>query len=171
MSINLIAAIDLNRGLGFKNDLLTKLPNDLKHFKELTTGQFIVMGRKTYESIGHPLPQRHNIIVSRDPKFKEPTGTYVYNSLTEVIHEYKQYNNSQNELFIIGGAEIYDQALEYVDRLYLTVIDHYFKNVDTFFPPFSLLEWMVIENKENKADVKNPYDHYFLVYERRNNTK
>jgi dihydrofolate reductase len=165
--INIIAAIGLNRELGYKNQLLCSLPNDLKHFKELTTGQFIVMGRKTYESIGHPLQKRHNIIVTRDTKFKEPVGTYVYNSLDDVIHEYRQYNDNQNELFIIGGADIYQQTLTYADNLYLTVIDAQFPKVDTWFPDFDIKEWKVTGNIKNVADEKNLCDHYFVTYQRK----
>jgi dihydrofolate reductase len=95
--INLIACIDLNCGLGFQNDLLIKLKNDMKYFKELTTGQFVVQGRKTFESIGHPLPNRHNIILTKNLNYKAPVGTYAYHSLEDIIHEYKQYNDNQNE--------------------------------------------------------------------------
>jgi dihydrofolate reductase len=165
--INLIAAIGVNRELGYKNQLLCHLPNDLKHFKELTTGQFVVMGRKTYESIGHPLPNRQNIIVTRNNKFVEPVGTYVYNSLEDVIHEYQQYNENQNELFICGGAEIYKQSLKYADRILLTVIENHFNKVDTWFPPFSFLDWKVTSNIQNEIDEKNPYVHSFIKYERR----
>jgi dihydrofolate reductase len=165
--INLIAAIGVNRELGYKNQLLCHLPNDLKYFKELTTGQFVVMGRKTYESIGHPLPNRQNIIVTRNNKFVEPVGAYVYNSLEDVIHEYQQYNENQNELFICGGAEIYKQSLKYADRIFLTVIENHFNKVDTWFPPFSFLDWKVTSNIQNEIDEKNPYVHSFIKYERR----
>jgi dihydrofolate reductase len=168
MSINLIAAIGLNRELGYKNQLLCHLPNDLKHFKELTTGQFVVMGRKTYESIGHSLPNRQNIIVTRNNKYKEPLGTYVYNSLEDVIHEYQSYNENQNELFICGGAEIYKQSLKYANRIFLTVIETHFSKVDTWFPPFSFLDWKVTSNIRNEIDENNQYVHNFITYERRN---
>lgn len=169
--INLIAAIDLNRGLGFNNDLLVKLPNDMKHFKKLTTGQFIVMGANTFRSIGHHLPNRQNIVITSNTKHGLPDDVYVYNSVDSVLWEYNNYSNKKVDLWVIGGQSIYEQFIEHADKLYLTVIDHYFKNVDTFFPPISLLDWMVVENKENKADEKNPYDHYFVTYTRRNNIK
>lgn len=169
--INLIAAIDLNRGLGFENDLLVKLPSDMKNFKKLTTGHFVVMGSNTFKSIGHHLPNRQNIVITRNTKHDLPNDVYVYNSIHDVIHEYNNYSNKEVDLWVIGGQQIYEQFIEHADRLYLTVIDNYFQKVDTFFPPFNLLDWMVIENKENKADEKNPYDHYFVTYERRNNIK
>jgi dihydrofolate reductase len=166
--INLIAAIDLNRGIGSENDLLVKLPSDMKHFRELTTGHFIVMGRRTFDSIGHPLPNRTNIILTRNKKHKAPHGTFVYHSIEEVIHAYHMQNHDESELFIIGGAEVYSQAIQYADRLYLTIIDHEFPNVDSFFPAFSMLDWKPVNNVENKADENNLYDHYFVTYERRN---
>jgi dihydrofolate reductase len=169
--ISLIAACGLNRELGYNNQLLCHLPNDLKHFKQLTTGQFVVMGRKTYESIGKALPNRHNIILTRDTKFIEPVGTYVYNSLDDVIHEYTHYNDNQNELFIIGGADIYQQTLKYADKIYLTIIDHIFDKADAFFPKIDLIKWKATSNIKQSKDEKNPYDHYFVTYERRNNIK
>lgn len=165
--INLIAAIDLNRGLGYNNELLIKLPNDMKHFRELTKHQFCVFGRKTYESIGKPLPNRQNIVITRDNKYVSQ-DVFVYNSLTDVIFEYESYNDHENELFICGGAEIYHQALPYSQKIYLTIIDHEFPYVDTFFPAFSMKDWKPIENIKNPADENNPYDHYFVTYERRN---
>jgi dihydrofolate reductase len=166
MSISLIACVDLNRGLGYKNQLLCHLPNDLRHFRELTTGQFCVFGRKTYESIGKPLPNRQNIVITRDNKYVSQ-DVFVYNSLTDVIFEYESYNDNENELFICGGAEIYHQALPYSQKIYLTIIDHEFPHVDTFFPAFSMKDWKPIENIKNPADKNNPYDHYFVTYERK----
>jgi dihydrofolate reductase len=166
--INLIAAIDLNRGLGFNNDLLVKLPSDMRHFRELTTGHFIVQGRRTFASIGKPLPNRTNIILTRNKRYSAPYGTFVYHSIEDVIHAYHMQNNDESELFIIGGANIYSQAIHYADRLYLTIIDHEFMNVDSYFPTFSMLDWKPVSNVENLADENNPYDHYFVEYQRRN---
>jgi dihydrofolate reductase len=165
--INLIAAIDLNSALGYENQLLTKLSNDMKHFRKLTENNFCVFGRKTYESIGFPLPNRTNIILTRNSKYKVPNGTFVYGSLADVIFEYENYNDKENELFICGGSEIYNQALPYADRIYLTIIDHKFEHADAYFPRFNLSEWKVVENIKNKADENNQYDHYFVTYERK----
>jgi dihydrofolate reductase len=166
--INIITAVDLNNGLGFNNQLLAKLPNDMKHFRNLTENNFCIFGRKTYDSIGHSLPNRTNIILTRDSKMKSPEGTFVYNSLQDVIFEYENYNEHENELFICGGSEVYRQTLPYAQRIYLTIIDHTFSEVDTYFPMIDLSEWKVTENIKNKADENNPYDHYFVTYERRN---
>jgi dihydrofolate reductase len=165
--INLIAAIDLNNALGNKNELLCKLPNDMKHFQKLTKNNFCVFGRKTFESIGHPLPNRTNIIITRNDQYQAPEGTYVYSSLSDVIYEYESYNENENELFICGGAEVYRQALSYSDRIYLTIINHKFPEADTYFPQFSLDDWKVTENIKNVADESNPYDHFFITYERK----
>jgi dihydrofolate reductase len=166
--INIIAAVDLNNGLGFNNHLLIKVPNDMKHFRQLTENNFCVFGRKTYDSIGHPLPNRTNIILTRDTKMKSPEGIFTYNSLQDVIFEYENYNEQENELFVCGGSEVYRQALPYAQRIYLTIIDHTFSEVDTYFPMIDLSEWKVTENIKNKADENNPFDHYFLTYERKN---
>lgn len=169
--INLIAAIGLNNELGYKNQLLCKLPNDLKRFKELTTGQFCVIGRKTYESIGQPLPNRHNVIVTRNNKYQAPPETYVYTSLEEVIFEYKAYNNNENELFICGGSQVYKQALEYAERIYLTIIDHAFSKADTYFPQFDIAEWNIIDHEKHKMDDNHLYNYYFVTYQRKNKNK
>jgi dihydrofolate reductase len=171
MSINLIACIDLNSAIGYKNQLLTKLPNDLKRFKELTINNFIVMGSRTFESIGKPLPNRHNIIVSRNVKYPAPSNTYLYNSLESVIFEYKEYNENENELCIIGGSDIYKQALEYADKLYITIVDHCFTNADSYFPKFDISEWEVIDHEQHKMDDKHLYNYHFVTYARKNKNK
>jgi dihydrofolate reductase len=168
--INLIAAIDRNRGLGFNNELLVKLPSDMSHFKKLTTGHFIVQGRKTYDSIGHPLPNRHNIILTRNKDYKAPVGTFVYHDIETVIKQYKLLNNNESELFIIGGSELFSQTLEFADRIYLTIIEHSFENVDSFFPELSTVDWKVVSEETiyKPRDDKNEFDLYFLTYQRRN---
>lgn len=168
MSINLIAAMDLSCGIGYRNELLVKLPNDLKRFKELTTNEFVCMGRKTYESIGHPLPNRYNIVLTRDMKYNSSEGVYIYNSINDVLFEYQNYNGNENELYIIGGAEIYNQALPYAEKLFLTVIETEFPKADTFFPRFSLVDWKVIDRVDNKKDENHPYNYSFVTYSRRN---
>lgn len=169
--INLIAAIGLGNELGYKNQLLCSLPNDMKRFKEITTGQFCVMGRKTYESIGKPLPNRHNVIVTRNVKYQASPETYVYTSLEEVIFEYKAYNNNENELFIIGGEQIYKQALEYAERIYLTIIDHAFPKADAYFPQFDITEWEIISHEQHKMDNDHLYNFHFVTYQRKTKNK
>lgn len=171
MSINLIAACGNNREIGYKNKLLCHLPNDLKHFKNLTQGNIVCMGRKTYESIGEVLPNRHNIVLTHNTDFKAPF-VYVYHSVEDVLREYESYSNKEAELFIIGGEQVYKQFLKYADKIYLTIIENHFPRVDSYFPPFSFLDWKVTENIKNEADEKNLYNHSFITYERREiNTK
>jgi dihydrofolate reductase len=169
--INLIAAMDLSTGIGYQNGLLVRLPNDMKHFKDLTTGNFVVMGRKTFESIGFPLPNRHNIILTKNKKYKAPVGTFLYHSIEEVINAYKNQNNNESELFFIGGEDIFYQALPFADKIHLTIIDNTFDEVDTYFPRINLRYWKPIKNIKNESDEDHPYDYYFVTYERRFNQK
>jgi dihydrofolate reductase len=165
--INLIAAKDLSGGIGYQNDLLVKLPNDLHRFKELTKSHFVVQGRRTFESIGKPLPLRTNIILTKNNKYVAPNGTFVYHSVEDIIHEYENYGNKEMELWVIGGREIYTQFLKYADKLYITEIEHRFPKIDTYFPQFSFLDWKLIDKVENKKDEKHPYNYAYCIYERR----
>ena len=157
--ISLIAAIDEHNGLGFQQQLLCHLPADLKHFKELTVGKTIIMGRKTFESIGRVLPNRINIIVSRKTLLIPNAKTA--HSLEEAL-EIAQ--NSQ-EIMIIGGAELYRHALPFAQKLYLTQIHHTFK-ADVFFPVLNLDEWHCISKTERACDEQNLYYLTFVCYER-----
>lgn len=157
----------LNREIGYKNQLIYHFPNDLKRFKELTTNHIVVMGRKTFQSIGKLLPNRINVILTHNKKFKTPLGGFVYHSFDDVVKEYKNLNNNEKELWIIGGESIYRQSLPYADYIYLTIIEHTTEKVDTFFPEFDLSEWKLIEHIKNKSDEKHPYDYHFVTYKRR----
>jgi len=134
--ISIVVAIDKNRAIGHGNELLWHIPDDLKRFKALTLGHPIIMGRKTFESIiaylKKPLPGRTNIVVTRDPNYAYE-GVLVCHSLEEALAKAKELD--QEEVHIGGGAQMYEQALPYVDRLYLTIIDAE-KPADTFFPPY-----------------------------------
>ncbi|QJI52458.1 dihydrofolate reductase [Psychrobacillus phage Perkons] len=171
MTINLICAIDKNGGIGYKNELLARIHNDLKRFKELTIGEsdggnFILMGRNTYESLPSNLPNRSNIIVSRNHKYKQPVGTFLYQSIADVITEYKNYNEENGDLWVAGGQSVYEQTLKYADRIYLTIIHHEFQNVDSHFPTFNLDEWNVIELSEDYTDEESGLEYHFITYER-----
>lgn len=143
--IHIIAAIQKNnRGLGFHNELLWKIPEDLKRFKALTTGHPIIMGRKTYESIGCPLPNRTNIVITRNADYVAP-GCFVATSLGDALdrarsietqHAEEKNDGAEQKIFIIGGAEIYNQALPFADVLHLTLIDGD-KEADAFFPDYA----------------------------------
>ena len=135
--ISLIAAIGKNYELGKKNALLWNMPLDMKHFRETTKARTVIMGLKTFESIGRPLPNRRNIVITRNIAFSAP-GVEVSNSLEETLAKWK---DSNEEAFVIGGGEIYRQAMEKADKLYITHVDASFPDADTFFPEINPLVW------------------------------
>jgi|SRR5699024_2070830 len=161
--ISLLAAMDRNRVIGYRNDLPWHLPNDLKFLKQKTTGHTIIMGRKTFESIGRPLPNRDNVVITRRHSSKFPDEIEVINNIDTVL----DWNHQEpaNELFVIGGEEIFKQVLPHADRLYITLVDDVFQG-DTYFPEFSEAEWQLTSREEGEKDSKNQYDHYFLQYDR-----
>jgi len=160
--ISLIAAIGKNNELGKDNTLLWKLPADLKYFKETTSAHAVIMGRKTFESIGHPLPNRRNIIITRDVKYKKE-GTEVAHSVSEVLD---LFPDKDEEIFVIGGAEIFEQFMPIADRLYITHIGAEDKMADVFFPDIIPVVWNEILHTEHEKDEKNPFNYTFSVYEK-----
>jgi dihydrofolate reductase len=160
--ISLLLAMDRNRLIGKDNDLPWHLPADLAYFKRITMGHAIVMGRKTYESIGRALPGRENIVLTRDPHFSAE-GCRVIHSLDEIK---KIEEEQQGELFVIGGAELFNQVLSISDRLYITVIDEIFEG-DTYFTEINENEWTLISSEKGITNEKNIHDHFFNVYERK----
>ncbi|HAT1597176.1 TPA: dihydrofolate reductase [Legionella pneumophila] len=157
--ISLIAAVDETGGLGVNNQLLCYLPADLQHFKSITMGKPVIMGRKTYESIGKPLPGRLNIVISQ--MIQSIPGVIVVNSLRQAINE----TADAPEVMIIGGAKIYSQAILMANRLYITRIHHQFM-ADVFFPEINELEWDCRSKEFRQHDDKNQYDMTFCLYER-----
>lgn len=131
--ISLIASLDEERGIGRGDQLLVRIPDDLKRFRQLTTGHPIIMGRKTFDSIGRPLPQRSNFVVTGNPDY-QPSGVVIAHSLDEALG--KASETEQQEIFIIGGAQIYAQAIDRANRLYLTLVEGSF-GADIFFPDYS----------------------------------
>ena len=156
--ISIIAAIGKNRELGKDNKLLWHIPGDLPRFKKLTTGHPIIMGRKTFESIGRPLPNRINIVVTRDSNYNIE-GVIVVHSIEKAIEEAKK--KDKEEIFIIGGGQIYEQVLPFTDRLYLTVIDAQ-AEADTYFPDYSEFKKIISEETNESGGLK----YSFLVLER-----
>lgn len=157
--ISLIAAIDEAGGLGIDNQLLCHLPADLQHFKNITMGKPIIMGRKTFESIGRPLPGRLNIVLSHSSAVI-PGVTYV-GSLDEAL----SLTTKEAEVMIIGGANLFSQAMDNANRMYITKIHHEFK-ADVFFPAISELEWSCQKSEFRQHDEKNQYDMTFNTYQR-----
>lgn len=141
--INLIVAFDENFTIGDQGKLIWHCSEDLKHFKNITTNHIVVMGRKTFESIGKPLPNRINIVLSRSEI--NYSGIISMRSIQEVLDYYKENNNC--ELFIIGGAEIYKQFFNYIDCMYITKIHKTFTG-DTYFPEFNEQTWILVSNKD-----------------------
>jgi dihydrofolate reductase len=159
--LSIIVAVSENNVIGKDNDLIWKLPRDMKHFKETTTGHCIIMGRKTFESNGRPLPNRTNIIITRDKDFKAE-GCVVVHSLEDAIKEAKD----DSEAFIIGGGVIYELTMPIVDRIYLTKIHHSFEG-DTFFPELNMNEWNIIEERFFEPDEKNEYPFTILTLDKK----
>ncbi|MDQ7948587.1 MAG: dihydrofolate reductase [Pedobacter sp.] len=164
MKTSIIVAIAENHAIGKDNQLLWHLPADLKHFKVLTTGHPIIMGRKTYDSIGKPLPNRRNIVVTRQHGL-EIDGVEVVNSLNDAL----SLCRDEMETFIIGGAEIYKSALDKTDRIYLTTV-HATYEADAFFPALDLANWQEIEQEHHQADEKNAVAYTFSTLERKSTT-
>jgi len=160
--ISLIAAIGVNNELGKGNTLLWKLPADMQHFIKITSLHTVIMGRKTFESIGRPLPNRKNIVITRDVNYKKE-GILVAHSLSEALDK---VGDSNEEVFIIGGAEIYKQTLPIADRLYITHIAATDKTADSFFPEIIPVVWNEISHEEHKKDEKNLFNYTFSVYEK-----
>lgn len=159
--ISLIAAIGKNNELGKKNTLLWNLPADMKHFRDTTRGHTVIMGQKTFESIGNPLPNRRNIVVTKSDSFAA-LGVEVSKSLEDTIQSFK---NSKEEVFIIGGGEIYRQTIQKADRLYITHVGMTDKDADTFFPEIIPLVWNEITHEEHGLDEQNIFPYTFSVYE------
>ena len=161
MIVSIIAAMDRNRLIGNNNQLPWRLPADLAHFKRVTMGKPIIMGRKTYESIGRPLPGRTNIVLTRSADF-HAEGVVVANTLQQAL----DYAAIENEVMIIGGSAIYELALPRADRLYLTYVENSFEG-DAWFPEVDLEQWNVIASEEHRADEKNSSDYRFVTYARK----
>lgn len=159
--ISIIVATSLNNVIGKNNDLPWYLPNDLKHFSKITKGHTVVMGRKTYESIfkrlGKPLPDRKNIIITRNKDFSAP-NCFVFNDPVAALKGFSK----DEEIFIIGGAEIYKSFLPFTDRIYLTKVNTVCEG-DVFFPEIKQDEWKEILNEKHSADEKHKHDFSFIT--------
>lgn len=155
--IAIIVALDEQNGIGRNGGLLCHLPGDLKHFKEITTGHAIIMGRKTYESLPNgALPNRTNIVVTSDAEENYP-GCIVVRSVDEALTHCET-------AFIIGGGKLYQSTLHLADKLYLTHIHHTFNDADTFFPEVNFEEWELVHSETHKKDEKHKYDYSFMTY-------
>lgn len=167
--LSIIVATDLNNAIGYNNNLLWHISEDLKYFKSVTQGHPVIMGRKTYESIGRPLPKRENIVLTRGdiptPAIKEGSGTSfrVEHSVDEVIRIAK---DSKDEYFVMGGGEIYNQAFPHADRLYITRIKAEAAQADTYFPAILPDKWEITSRSGDLHDAESDLFFEFLVYKR-----
>ncbi|RYE13134.1 MAG: dihydrofolate reductase [Sphingobacteriales bacterium] len=160
MTVNIIVAISQNNAIGNNNQLLWHLPKDLKHFKEKTTGHTVIMGRKTFDSVGKPLPRRRNIVITRQDIAID--GCEVVGSIADAL----DLCIDEDEIFIVGGAEIYRQALDLTDRIYLTIVHQFFEG-DTFFPELNMAEWEETSREDHQPDEKHAFPYSFITLQRR----
>jgi len=158
--ISIIVAVSTNGVIGLDGDLPWRMPTDLKRFKRLTMGHHLVVGRRTWDEVGRPLPGRIMVVVTRDPDF-HADGVTVANSLTAALH----IARDDDEIFVAGGGEIYRQALPLADRMYITRV-HTSIEGDTTFPEFEESEWILVEREDHLADESNPYPFSFLTYQK-----
>ncbi|MFZ4679596.1 MAG: dihydrofolate reductase [Flavobacterium sp.] len=156
--ITLIAAVSENNALGKDNQLLWHLPDDFKRFKNITSGHHIIMGRKTFESFQKPLPNRIHVIITRQKDY-QPEGCLIVDSLAKAISVCPK----DEELFIIGGGEIYNQSIEIADKLDITRVHHAF-DADTFFPEIDLTKWKLTSEEYHPKDEKHHFDFTFETY-------
>lgn len=163
MKISIIVAKAKNDVIGKDNQLVWKLSTDLKLFKKLTTGHHIIMGRKTYESVGRPLPNRTSVVITRNKDFSLPEGHVIAYSLEEAIKIC--IGRHLDEVFIIGGAEIYKQAMKFADELLVTQVDAYPEG-DVFFPKIDPKIWQMVSSEHYEKDQNNQYSFDFVVYKR-----
>ncbi|WP_242920474.1 dihydrofolate reductase [Pontibacter liquoris] len=160
--IAIVVAVAENNVIGKDNQLIWHLPADLKHFKQITMGHPMLMGRKTYESIGKPLPGRTTIIITTQPDYTA-AGCLVAHSIEEAL---KTGRELDQQLYLIGGAEIYKQALPHVDTIYLTRLHHTFEG-DTYFPELKAEDWQVVSEENHTPDEKNKYSYSFVELRRK----
>lgn len=162
MIVSAIVAMARNRVIGKDNQIPWYLPADLRYFKRRTLDHHIIMGRKSFQSIGHPLPKRTNIVVTRDPFFIA-SNCLVARSVEEALTI--ALDNGEEEVFIIGGGEIYRQSMQYWDRLYLTLVEAE-PDGDILFPEIDLAQWKCVSSEAHHADEKNEFNYTFKVYHR-----
>ncbi|QNL49120.1 dihydrofolate reductase [Olivibacter sp. SDN3] len=159
MIISIIVAAARNNAIGKNNQLLWHMPADLKFFRKTTSGHTVVMGRKTFESVGQALPKRRNIVITRQENY-QAENIEIAGSLEEAL----ELCEEDDEVFIVGGAQIYEKALATADKIYLTRINQEFDNADTYFPEIDDEEWLLENVEHHESDDKNPFDYSFFEY-------
>jgi dihydrofolate reductase len=158
--VSIIAATGENGELGANNDLLWRLPNDMKRFKELTTGHTVIMGRKTYQSLPKgALPNRRNVVITKNPELKLD-NCIIFNDLNEALSHFRD----EDEIFIIGGASIYEQAMKFAEKLYITKVHETFENAETFFPEITENKWIKTESESHSKDDRHEHRYTFETF-------
>jgi dihydrofolate reductase len=165
MKISIIAAVAENRAIGKDNQLLWHIKDDLKLFKRETLGHVILMGRKSFESIGKPLPKRTNVVITRSRDFREE-GVQVFHSLSEALEHFR--TEKLDDLFVLGGGEIYRQSIDTADVLHISHVHAKPEDADTFFPDVKWDEWEAVHEKSYAKNDGNDYAFTYKVYERKN---
>lgn len=161
--LSIIVAVAKNNVIGKDNKLIWHLPEDLKRFKKITTGHTIIMGRKTFESLGRVLPNRKHVVLSKNTqRITEDENVETVNNISLL----KEYINSEEEYFVIGGALIYELLMPYVSKIYITKINEEFAG-DVFFPQINEEEWYIIEKQKGLTNEKNPFDYEYITYVRK----
>lgn len=163
MKISLIAAIAQNNAIGKNNNLLWHLPADFKHFRTTTSGHFILMGRKTFESFPKPLPNRTHLIITRQANYNTPENCFAFASVKEALQFAKQ--NNQEKVYVIGGGEIYKETIAIANELVITHVNETFEDADAFFPEITS-DWNLISEEFHKSNDKNKYGFTIKIYEK-----
>lgn len=166
MIVALVSAMARNRVIGRANALPWRLPADMAHFKALTTGHPVIMGRKTFESLGRPLPNRTNVVVTRDRQYQPHGGLAAYSIDAALATAAAHTGAGGPEVFVIGGEQLYRQMLPHADRLYLTLVEAEMEG-DAWFPDFDWQEWREIDRRIHPVDPRNPHACTFLTLERK----
>lgn len=164
MILSAIVAIARNQAIGKNNQLPWHLPDDLKFFKKTTMGKPVLMGRKTFESLGRPLPGRLNMVLSTQKNLQLPEGVLLYNNLSDALQRLD--SEPVDEAFVIGGSAIFDATMDTIDRLYVTRVDTVVADADAFFPDIDHTHWKLVWEEHHTSDEKHPYDFTFQQYER-----
>lgn len=163
MKVSLVAAIAKNNAIGKNNELLWHLPADFKHFKETTSGHYILMGRKTFESFPKPLPNRTHLIISRQENYNVPENCFVFSTIEKAL----QFAKSQNQevVYVIGGGEIYNQTISQATELIITHVEASFHDADAFFPEITS-EWKAVSEEFHPSNEKNTIDFTIKIYQK-----
>ena len=164
MTVSAIVAVSKNGVIGKGNDIPWYLSSDLRYFKRTTINHHIIMGRKTFHSMGRPLPKRTNIVITRNPFFVA-SNCIITSSLDDALAIAQE--NGEEEVFIIGGGQIYEMSMPLLDKIYYTEVDTVIEDGEVFFPDFDRNKWTLVSEEPHKADEKNDHDYTFMVFERK----